>query len=107
MTTEEETKYYIALYGYVPWTISIAFSLENGMEWDSAEIAKQLRMAQAKIDELTLRINEKNTWVGLTDEERHDIREWQRIQEELGPVWSPMMLYLYEAIEAKLREKNT
>jgi hypothetical protein len=48
----------------------------------------------------------KREWVGLTDEERHDIREWQRIQEELGPVWSPMMLYLYEAIEAKLREKN-
>jgi hypothetical protein len=46
-------------------------------------------------------------WVGLTDEERHDIREWQMIQEKLGPAWAPMMLYLYEAIEAKLREKNT
>lgn len=46
-------------------------------------------------------------WVGLTDEERHNIREWQEIQKELGPVWAPMMLYLYEAIEAKLREKNT
>ena len=46
-------------------------------------------------------------WVSLTDEERHSIREWQRIQEELGTVWSPMMLYLYEAIEAKLKEKNT
>jgi len=45
-------------------------------------------------------------WVGLTQAERHDIREWQKIQEELGPVWSPMMLYLYEAIEAKLKEKN-
>jgi hypothetical protein len=45
-------------------------------------------------------------WVGLTDDERHGIREWQRIQEELGPVWAPMMLYLYEAIEAKLKEKN-
>ena len=49
----------------------------------------------------------QRTWVGLTDEERRSIREWQRIQEELGPVWSPMMLYLYEAIEAKLKEKNT
>jgi hypothetical protein len=48
----------------------------------------------------------KKEWVGLTDEERHGIREWQRIQEELGPVWAPMMLYLYEAIEAKLKEKN-
>jgi hypothetical protein len=46
-------------------------------------------------------------WVGLTQAERHDIREWQKIQEELGPVWSPMMLYLYDAIEAKLKEKNT
>ena len=45
-------------------------------------------------------------WVGLTDEERHDIREWQEIQKELGPVWAPMMLYLYVAIEAKLKEKN-
>ena len=46
-------------------------------------------------------------WQGLTDEERRDIREWKRIQEELSPVWAPMMLYLYEAIEAKLKEKNT
>ena len=45
-------------------------------------------------------------WVGLTDEERHSIREWQEIQKELGPVWAPMMLHLYEAIEAKLKEKN-
>jgi hypothetical protein len=45
-------------------------------------------------------------WVGLTDEERHGIREWQEIQKELGPVWAPMMLYLYLAIEAKLKEKN-
>ena len=48
----------------------------------------------------------QRTWVGLSEEERRSIREWQRIQEELGPVWSPMMLYLYEAIEAKLRSKN-
>ena len=46
-------------------------------------------------------------WVGLTDDERRGLREWQKIQEELGPVWAPMMLYLYEAIEAKLKEKNT
>ncbi len=47
------------------------------------------------------------TWVGLTDEERRGLREWQKIQEELGPVWAPMMLYLYEALEAKFKEKNT
>ena len=46
-------------------------------------------------------------WVGLTDEERRNIREWQEIQGELGPVWAPMMLYLYLAIEAKLKQKNT
>ena len=46
-------------------------------------------------------------WVGLTDEERRNIMEWQKIQDELGPVWAPMMLYLYLAIEAKLKEKNT
>jgi len=45
-------------------------------------------------------------WVGLTDEERRSLREWQEIQKELGPVWSPMMLYLYLAIEDKLKEKN-
>ena len=45
-------------------------------------------------------------WVGLTDEERRGIREWQEIQKELGPVWAPMMLYLYDAIEARLKEKN-
>lgn len=50
---------------------------------------------------------QKREWIGLTDDERHEIREWQRIQEELGPVWSPMMMYLYLAIEAKLKEKNT
>ena len=49
----------------------------------------------------------KREWVGLTDEERRGIREWQEIQKELGPVWAPMMLYLYDAIEAKLKEKNT
>ena len=48
----------------------------------------------------------KREWVGLTDEERRNIREWQEIQGELGPVWAPMMLYLYLAIEAKLKEKN-
>ena len=48
----------------------------------------------------------KREWVGLTDEERHNIREWQEIQKELGPVWAPMMLYLYLAIEQALKEKN-
>ena len=48
----------------------------------------------------------RREWRGLMDEERRDIREWKKIQEELGPVWAPMMLYLYLAIEAALRSKN-
>jgi hypothetical protein len=48
----------------------------------------------------------RREWRGLTDEERRDIREWKKIQEELGPVWAPMMLYLYLAIEAALQERN-
>ena len=55
----------------------------------------------------SMALNQQRTWVGLTDGERHSIREWQEIQKELGPVWAPMMLYLYLAIEAKLKEKNT
>ena len=51
--------------------------------------------------------HQQREWVGLTDEERRDIREWQMIQEELGPVWAPMLFYFYLAIEAKLKEKNT
>ena len=59
------------------------------------------------ITSLRRALETEREWVGLTDEERHSIREWQEIQKELGPVWAPMMLYLYEAIEAKLKEKNT
>ncbi len=46
-------------------------------------------------------------FVGLTDEERRSIREHQELLEKLGPVWAPMLLYYYLAIEAKLKEKNT
>jgi hypothetical protein len=56
--------------------------------------------------EIALYTAPQRQWVGLTDEERHSIQEWKKIQEELGPVWAPMMLYLYLAIEAKLKEKN-
>ena len=61
----------------------------------------------ADSDKVYALLRRKREWVGLTDEERHSIREWQEIQKELGPVWAPMMLYLYLAIEAKLKEKNT
>ena len=68
-------------------------------QWLKASLAEQKPMLEMN--------PQKREWVGLTDEERRGLREWQKIQEELGPVWAPMMLYLYEAIEAKLKEKNT
>ena len=71
----------------------------------AAELRRLVSFNQQLMDEVA-RL-QKREWVGLTDGERRSIREWQRIQEELGPVWAPMMLYLYEAIEAKLKEKNT
>jgi hypothetical protein len=49
----------------------------------------------------------RREWQGLTNEERKDIREHQELLEELGPVWAPMLLYYYLAIEAALKEKNT
>lgn len=48
----------------------------------------------------------RREWIGLTNEERKDIREHQELLEELGPVWAPMLLYYYLAIEAALKEKN-
>lgn len=56
--TKEECEFYLKTYGHVPWTITIAEALENGMDWDKVHIAKTLRIAQKKIDELTA---EKNT----------------------------------------------
>jgi len=41
---------------------------------------------------------QQHTWVGLTDEELQKI-----LQEVSGQGWKPML----EAIEAKLKEKNT
>ena len=72
-------------------------------DWSLLEATQEsLREHMAEIKRL-----QQRQWIGLTDEERRNIREWQRIQDELGPVWAPMMLYLYLAIEAKLKEKNT
>jgi hypothetical protein len=72
-------------------------------DWSLLEATQEsLREHMAEIKRLKQR-----QWVGLTDEERRNTREWKEIQGELGPVWAPMMLYLYLAIEAKLKEKNT
>ena len=83
------------------------------LERELAEVKEQLRLCN--VDQFTTAAELADAvtkergreWVGLTDEERRGLREWQKIQEELGPVWAPMMLYLYEALEAKLKEKNS
>ena len=79
---------------------------KHASEYERGFIDGMQKQMQSSVDK-AVNAMAKREWVGLTDEERRDIREWQRIQEELGPVWSPMMLYLYLAIEAKLKEKNT
>jgi hypothetical protein len=45
----------------------------------------------------TVRIQPKREWVGLTDEEFHDLQA-----EHIDDPWSN-----FKAIEAKLKEKNT
>lgn len=79
---------------------------ESASDYERGFIDGMQKQAQSSVDKAVNRMAQR-PWVGLTDEERRSIREWQRIQEELGAVWSPMMLYLYEAIEAKLKEKNS
>lgn len=59
--TEDKTRFYLDLYGYVPWTVTIADALEKGIPWDTPDIVKHLRRAQDKIDELTLKLKEKNS----------------------------------------------
>jgi hypothetical protein len=80
---------------------------ETVVHWDEGGGKRSRRELARRIVALYSHPQPKREWVGLTDEERHEIREWQRIQEELGPVWSPMMMYLYLSIDAKLKEKNT
>lgn len=52
----------------------------------------------------------KPGWQGLTDEEIHtlDRAAWKELHggKAGNHPWSPMLLYFYEGVEAKLREKN-
>ena len=57
----KDSSYYHSLYGYVPWTVTIADALEKGIDWDKNHIIMQLRLAQDKIDDLTMQLKEKNT----------------------------------------------
>lgn len=95
----------------VAWRYALDASVE-GPRWiyidkDPHQWLQGPAMVNAAIEELHTSPQPSKPWVGLTDEERHNIREWQEIQKELGPVWAPMMLYLYLAIEQALKEKNT
>jgi hypothetical protein len=83
-----------------PEALRLADALDAQVEVGGGDLG-ELKDASVELRRLALK-----QWVGLTDEERHSIREWRGIQKELGPVWAPMLLYLYEAIEAKLKEKN-
>jgi hypothetical protein len=47
----------------------------------------------------------QRTWVGLTDEEIHEIYEQSARQEPYGGIWTRKNVV--RAIEAKLKEKNT
>ena len=89
----------------VPESARLVIDDQDGMGTRFIPVGRMCHEAAAALRERLAQ--PEREWVGLTEEERRSIREWQRIQEELGPVWAPMMLYLYEAIEAKLKEKNT
>ena len=134
--TDEETKHYLDLYGYLPWTITIADALEVGREWDRKHIADVLRSAQEKIDFLTKAyvqaaaqrdelMQEQKKW--LLDKPPTKLmvipalmeaagwvrkKEWVELTEEereglLLDHEGYGILNYARAIEAKLKEKNT
>ena len=58
--TYEEMKAQLDLHGFVPWTLTIADAMEENMDWDRNDVIKALRGAQKRIDELTIKLKEKN-----------------------------------------------
>jgi hypothetical protein len=56
--TQEDMKAQLDLHGFVPWTLTIADAMEEGMDWDRDDVIKTLRNAQKKIDELTIKLKE-------------------------------------------------
>ena len=94
--TQDEMRRQLDLHGFVPWTLTIADAMELGLDWDKDSVIKTLRGAQKTIDELTIKLKEKNTWVGLTDEEKQDA--YLKID-----TWNNCV----DWIEAKLKEKNS
>jgi hypothetical protein len=59
--THEDMKAQLDLHGFVPWTLTIADAMEEGIDWERDDVIKTLRNAQKKIDELTIKLKEKNT----------------------------------------------
>ena len=55
----EKIRFYLQLYGHVPWTVTVAEVLLNGGNWDTKEIADHLIRAQEKIDVLTQELKER------------------------------------------------
>ena len=67
-------------------------------------IAKYAAALVAGTHEITsLTIRPKRTWVGLTDEEVHECYESVMFNLDI----EPSRVLVYQAIEAKLKEKNT
>jgi hypothetical protein len=49
-TIEEEFDFYLSLWHYMPWTVQIARTIEDGGDWDREHIAEVLRDAQERLD---------------------------------------------------------
>jgi len=56
--THEDMKAQLDLHGFVPWTLTIADAMEEGIDWERDDVIKTLRNAQKKIDELTIKLKE-------------------------------------------------
>jgi len=73
------------------------------------DIDSQLRSKQTSLRDIPLYT--KQEWQGLTAEEIFtlDRAAWKKLYGDKpgNHLWSPMLLYFYEGVEAKLKEKNT
>jgi len=76
---------------------------EEQIKWMTDQITKledQYKSAMDTTAMLVGKMQPQRTWVGLTDEEQHQLwRQWIESMDGWGS--------FYRAIEAKLKEKNT
>jgi hypothetical protein len=103
----EQTVYLRTKLPVPEYLIKAITAIKEALEIKDEPVAYQDIKEKCKIEVVPAKGGLLREWVGLTDEERRDIREWQMIQEELGPIWAPTLFYFYLAIEAKLKERNT